>query len=59
MKALGGRGSIVATILDLSTRWGVSGQRHAIAVIYPLGKDPRYSLYRRLGGPQSRSGHGG
>jgi hypothetical protein len=23
----------------------------------PRGKDPRYPLYRRLGGPQSRSGH--
>jgi hypothetical protein len=25
----------------------------------PRGKDPRYPLYRRLGGPQSRSGHRG
>jgi hypothetical protein len=25
----------------------------------PPGKDPRYPLYRRLGGPQSRSGHRG
>jgi hypothetical protein len=31
---------------------GVSGQRHV-----PQGKDPRYLLHRRLGGPQSRSGH--
>jgi hypothetical protein len=36
---------------------GVSGQRHAPAALYPRGKDPRYPLYRRLGGPQSRSGH--
>jgi hypothetical protein len=35
---------------------GVSGQRHAPAARYPRGKDPRYPLYRRLGGPQSRSG---
>jgi hypothetical protein len=35
---------------------GVSGQRHAPAALYPRGKDPRYTLYRRLGGPQSRSG---
>jgi hypothetical protein len=35
----------------------VSGQRHAPAVLYPRGKNPRYPLYRRLGGPQSRSGH--
>jgi hypothetical protein len=30
----------------------VSGQGHALAVLYPLGKDPRYPLDRRLGGPQ-------
>jgi hypothetical protein len=35
---------------------GVSGQRHAQAVLYPRGYDPRYPLDRRLGGPQSRSG---
>jgi hypothetical protein len=33
------------------------GQHHAPAALYPRGKDPRYPLYRRLGGPQSRSGH--
>jgi hypothetical protein len=38
---------------------GVSGQRHAPAAFYPWRKDPRYPLYRRLGGPQSRSGHRG
>jgi hypothetical protein len=38
---------------------GMSGQRHAPAALYPRGKDPRYPLYRRLGGPQSRSGHRG
>jgi hypothetical protein len=32
---------------------GVSGQQHAPAALYPRGKDPRYPLYRRLGGPQS------
>jgi hypothetical protein len=35
---------------------GVSGQRHAPAALYPRGKNPRYPLYSRLGGPQSRSG---
>jgi hypothetical protein len=35
---------------------GVSGHRHAPAAL-PLGKDLPYPLYRRLGGPQSRSGH--
>jgi hypothetical protein len=34
---------------------GVSGQRHALAALYFQGKDPRYPLYSRLGGPQSRS----
>jgi len=33
---------------------GVGGQRHA-PVALPLGKT-RYPLYRRLGGPQGRSG---
>jgi hypothetical protein len=36
----------------------VSGQLHAPAAM-PRGKNPRYSLYRRLGGPQNRSGHCG
>jgi hypothetical protein len=30
----------------------MSGQRNAPAALYPRGKDPRYPLYRRLGGPQ-------
>jgi hypothetical protein len=38
---------------------GMSGQRHVPAALYPQGKDPRYPLYRRLVGPQSRSGHRG
>jgi hypothetical protein len=38
---------------------GVSGQHHAPAALYPRGKSPRYPLYRRLGGPQSRSGRRG
>jgi hypothetical protein len=38
---------------------GVSGQHHAQAALYPRGKDPRYPVDRRLGGPQSRSGHRG
>jgi hypothetical protein len=37
----------------------VSGQRHAPAELYPRGKDPRYPLDRRLGGPQSLSEHRG
>jgi hypothetical protein len=34
----------------------MSGQLHAPAALSPW-KDPRYALDRRLGGPQSRSGH--
>jgi hypothetical protein len=37
----------------------VSGQHHAPAALYLQGKSPRYPLYRRLGGTQSRSGHRG
>jgi hypothetical protein len=33
---------------------GVGGQRHAPAILPP--GDTRYRLYRRLGGPQGRSG---
>jgi hypothetical protein len=36
----------------------VSGQLHALAAL-PPGKSPRYPFYRRLGGPQSRSGRYG
>jgi len=42
-----------------STLDGVIGQRHAQAALYPREKDSRYSLDRRLGGPQSRCGHRG
>jgi hypothetical protein len=45
-------------IPDLGTRWGEwSASRPGRAL--PPGKGPRYPLYRRLGGPQSRSGHRG
>jgi hypothetical protein len=30
---------------------GVSGQRHALAALYPRVKDPKYPLDKRLGGP--------
>jgi hypothetical protein len=33
---------------------GVGGQRHAPAALLP--RKTRYPLYRRLGGPQGRSG---
>jgi hypothetical protein len=37
---------------------GVSGQLHAPDVL-PPGKSPWYPMHKRLGGHQSRSGHGG
>ena len=40
--------------LDHGTRRG-EGQCHAPAALYPPGKT-RYPFYRRLGGPQGRSG---
>jgi hypothetical protein len=59
MVALGGRGGIAPTHSRLRHYMGVSGQHHAPAALYPGRKDLRYPLYRRLGGPQSRSGHRG
>jgi hypothetical protein len=52
MEAHGVRGVWLLLILNLGTRWGVSGQHHAPAALYPRGKDPPYPLYRRLGGLQ-------
>jgi hypothetical protein len=58
MEALGGERKYNSYSFLTSAVDG-SGQPHAPAVIYPRGKNPRYPLYRRLGGPQSRSGHRG
>jgi hypothetical protein len=59
MEALGGKRrysfySITTSALD-GGEWSASRP----AALYPRGKDPRYPLYRRLGGPQIRSGHRG
>jgi hypothetical protein len=40
MKALGGEEIQLLLILDLGTRWGMSGQRHAPTAFYLRGKDP-------------------
>ena len=50
-----GEYSYSCTLFLTSVLDGVDGQRHAPAAISP-GKT-RYPLCRRLGGPQSRSGH--
>jgi len=49
-----GRG-IALLFHDRGTRRAVSGQQHAPATLYPLGKT-WYPFYRRLGGPQDQSG---
>jgi hypothetical protein len=43
--------------LDLGTRWNWEVGFTPLP-LYPEGKNPRYSLDRRLCGPQSRSRHG-
>jgi hypothetical protein len=50
-QALRGRGAIAPTHSRPRHYMGVSGQRDAPAALYPQGKDRRYPLYRRLGGP--------
>jgi hypothetical protein len=44
--------SFTTSALD-GGEWSASRLGRAL----PPGKDPRYPLYRRLGGPQSQSGH--
>jgi hypothetical protein len=46
--------SFTTSALD-GGEWSASRPCRAL----PQGKDPRYALYRRLGGPQSRSGYRG
>ena len=54
MKAHRGRRLQLYSFFYLSARFVVGGQRHAPAAL-PAGKT-RYPLYRKLGGPQGRSG---
>jgi hypothetical protein len=54
MEALWGERRYSSYSFTTSALDGVSGQHHAPAALYP-----RYPFYRRLGGPQSRSGHRG
>jgi hypothetical protein len=57
MKAYWGMEVYLHTFFHLGIRW-----RWVISFtpwqLYPQGKSLRYPLDRRLGGPQSRSGHG-
>jgi hypothetical protein len=52
-----GESTYTSYSFTISALDGVSGESHAPAALYPRGKDPRYPLYRRLGGPQSPSGN--
>jgi hypothetical protein len=58
MRAYWGNRGIPPCILDFSTRW-----RWLVSFmpepLHPQGKSPWYPLDRRLGGPQSQSGHSG
>jgi hypothetical protein len=47
-----------STIPDLGTRWRWVVSFTPLS-LYSRGKSPSYPLYRRLGGPQRRSGHCG
>ena len=54
MKAQRVSRGIALLFLDLGTEMGVGGQHHVPAALPP--RKTRYPLYRRLGGPQGRSG---
>ena len=53
-KTQGGEKSYSSALSLTTALDGVGGQRHAPAALPP--EKTRYSLYRRLGGPQGRSG---
>jgi hypothetical protein len=53
-----GSGCIDPHFLDLGTSWRWV-DKFTPRPLYPRGKNPRYPLDRRLGGPQSRSGRFG
>jgi len=55
MKAHRGERRYSSTLSLTSTLDGVGGQHHSPAALRP-GKKTRYPLYRRVGGPQCRSG---
>jgi hypothetical protein len=58
MKTYWRSGGIAPRIPDLGTTWR-SVVSFTPRPLYPQGKSPWYPLDRRLGGAQSRSGHGG
>jgi hypothetical protein len=58
MEALGGESVQLLLILDLGFRWGECSASRSGPALLP-GKYTLYPLDRRLGGPQSWSGHRG
>jgi hypothetical protein len=52
-KTLGGERRYSSCSFTTSALDGVNSQRHAPAALYPPEKDPRYPLYRRLGGTRA------
>jgi hypothetical protein len=57
MEAYSESGGIAPRILELDIRWRLVVS-FTPRLLYPQGKSTWYPLDRRLGGPQSRSGHG-
>jgi hypothetical protein len=57
MKTYWGSGGIAPRIINLDNSTGAVSFTHR--PLYPQGKSRWYPLDRKLGGPQSRSGHGG
>jgi hypothetical protein len=58
MKIYWRNGDIPPRNLHLGTRW-MRVFSFTLRPLYPQGESPYYPLGRRLGGPQSRFGHGG
>jgi hypothetical protein len=46
---MGGEEVQLLLILNLGTIWGVSGQRHAPAALYPPGKGPPVPIVQKAG----------
>jgi hypothetical protein len=57
MKVFGGRGGIAPTHSRPQHQMGLVVSVTLLPRFTPGERTPRYPLYRRLGGPQSRSAH--
>jgi hypothetical protein len=52
-----GGGGYSSYLFTTSALYGMSGQRHSPATLYPRGKDPPVPIVQQAEGPQNRSGH--